>query len=490
MDRFGVFDDCFLVKWFYVHRHRFLWTSTLLQPGLFQRTNGYSTTNILIFDDNLQIDQTMIRQLTALHLLLLSQTASSIAQSINTARRLDGDDAYFQYDLSQFSLRFEKCQYVKMYDDDMAQDEDRDTPLALRHFVLFNMCPTDSCDSSCVSSGSYGRYVTDVQTYLQYTVENQQRYIEDFCESCNENCQNNNEDDAEDKEEAGDDGLNDDQDNNNDAANSYDCSCVDRCDRYDNLEDYGYVDASQYIQCQEFQQNNNNKDGENDENENNNNNEDGSAIYIGPRCSTSGTKVSIGVFSDEDCAEPLENVDLETLLGAKLSYHLLTHSYDSNNKKVCLSCAEQKKDNEGEQEEQGNNEQQGGDDAVDSDEVNEMCEGLYNSAAKCESKTGLQNGFIQTAKEEDEYENQSENEVLACTFIDSLNWRSYTETGEINVQERQHVVLRETTYHQKIALGGLTVVIVTLLGLMEYFRQKIESVGPRVELLGPKSTIA
>lgn len=48
-------------------------------------------------------------------------------------------DDYFQYDLSQFSVRFEKCQYVKMYDDNLAENQYSDSPLALKHFVVYRL---------------------------------------------------------------------------------------------------------------------------------------------------------------------------------------------------------------------------------------------------------------------------------------------------------------------------------------------------------------
>ena len=78
-------------------------------------------------------------------LLLVTLACSSAAdasfQSL-TSRSLE-DNPEFQYALSDFSVKFKKCQYVKMYDDDLASNSYSTTVLALRHFVVFKLCPVD-----------------------------------------------------------------------------------------------------------------------------------------------------------------------------------------------------------------------------------------------------------------------------------------------------------------------------------------------------------
>jgi len=383
----------------------------------------------------------MWRVLTGLLLTTATVRASTSAAAV--IRRLQDDDAaYFEYDLSAFSLRFEKCQFVKMYDDDLAQDEDSTTPLALKHFVVFRLCPSDSCDKCEV----YGTYTLDVENYLEMTIENQAQDFEDMCENCNEQCNGDGD---------------------------YCSGCGKTCYLYDNLEASGYVDASQYIQCQQL-------DLQNDDDGNNNAaDDDGAAIalYIGPRCN-SGNSITIGLFSDENCFEPIEDgsMDIEEILGAKLSYHLLRHTYSSTDS-VCLSCAE------------GVYEADDDQDAADEDNVNEMCENIYKASAKCETETGLTNGFIQTNREDEDYENQVENEFMACTFIKSLIWNSYTETGEINFQDTQDVIVRQMTQNQKISVGLLGGVFAGLLGLLLYFHLKIKEAS-QPDLVSPGGSLA
>jgi hypothetical protein len=348
-----------------------------------------------------------------------------------------------------------------MWDDELAQDEDSDSPLALKHFVVYRLCPTDSCESNC-DDAVYGTYTLEVGDYLDITIENQRQDFENMCQNCDEEC---NED------------------------GQYCSGCGKICYQYENLEARGYIDASDYVECQQLNIENGN-DGNQNEDEKEEEQDGGQEeqddgqgrrldenlqLYIGPRCSSSGKSIKIGVFADENCWEPVDDADVEELLGAKLSYHLLAHTYSSDDS-VCLSCKEQREEeNDGNDDDGGNNEANERD-QYDADDVNEMCENLYNSAAKCESETGL-NGFVQVNREEEDYENQVENEFMACTFINSLLWNSYSEKGEIIFQEPQDVIIRELTKKQAVSLGILALAMLSLFGLMYYFQRKISSIS-------------
>jgi hypothetical protein len=85
-------------------------------------------------------------------------------------------------------------------------------------------------------------------------------------------------------------------------------------------------------------------------------------------------------------------------------------------------------------------------------------------------------GFVQTSREEEDYENQAENEFLACTFINSLIWNSYTEDGEINVKAPQDVIIRVVTRKQMIAMSTLGCTIALILALMFYLDRKINQI--------------
>jgi hypothetical protein len=373
-------------------------------------------------------------------LSVVSSVSSSISEGEAKSlirRHLDQDDygydQEFSYDLTDFSLRFDRCQYVKTYDDDLAQDEDSGTPLAVQHFIVFRLCPTDECDTC---SDTFGRYVTQLDDYLAATVEAQANSFDSMCENCQERCNEDGE---------------------------YCTGCGKLCYRYENLEATGYVDAANYIECQQLELNND--DDQND----NQGDDDGYSMYIGPRCSADGDRVLLGLFSDEYCLEPYLYAEPEEYLNANISYHLLAHT-TSNDGSVCLSCAESDEDQE------NDNDQQ------DADDVNEMCENVYNEAAKCESKYGI-DGFIQVNREEEQFENQAENEFMVCNFIESLLWGSYTETGEINFDAEQDVIYRDITGVQKAAVTILTLSVGGLFAVAYFTQKQIERTLPKINLV-------
>ena len=354
-------------------------------------------------------------------LLSVSLAAGESASSGNAAVTPRRAEETFEWDLTDFSVRFERCQYVKAYDDELAEAEGSETVLAMKHFVVYKLCPSDSC-GSC--DGVHGEYVTDVDDFLAATVEYQKEALEYECENCNERCNDNGE---------------------------YCDGCGQLCYQYDNLEANGYVDASNYIQCQQVNGGDDDNDG-------------GNAIYIGPKCSKTQNEIVIGLFTDAYCLEPYYDKDVEDVIGAKLSYYILANIQSSDGS-VCLSCAE-------------NADNQNQNDANDYDNVNEMCEELYASSGKCESKYGLEGGFIQTNYDNGNYENQVENEFMVCTYINSLIWNSYTETGEINIVDDQDEIIREITTLQKVSLSAVTISLVSLAAYALYLTNRIEKASP------------
>lgn len=372
---------------------------------------------------------------------MLSIDAATATVQNDVLRSLNDNEFYnynmnYAYDLSKYSVVFEHCQDVKMYDDDLAADEDATSPLARRHFVVFRLCPTDTCSEECDSN--FGRYATDVETFLTSTVNYQETDMEDMCQNCQEEC-----------DEYGES-----------------CSgCGKTCYDYENMENLGYLDAANYVECQEIQNENAEQNqGENDENQNDD--QQWQQLFVGPACTSSGT-IGIGLFSDENCMEPETNYELEDILGAPLSFTLLSHSLNKK-KTSCLGCAENN----------GGDQNQNQNDANDVDDVNEMCEDLYDSAAKCESKTGIYNGFIQTAKEDNDYENQVETEFLSCGFIDQLIFNSYTEHGEINLKTSPYIISRVTTTTQIVALTMLSFSLAGLVFLIYRYNKRIQEVDP------------
>merc|ERR1719203_2038147 len=303
----------------------------------------------------------------------------------------------------------------------MAENEEAGSVLATNRFVIFRLCPSESC------SYSYGEYLVDMETYLQSAVEYHQEQQEEMCNYCNEIC-------------ASDDDGNARKLRKLEQAVSCD-TCVEECEDIENMEDNGYVDATNFIQCQQL--------GEQD---------DGTAYYAGAMCSSSGERIKIGVFSDEDCSQYEKNLSADDYLDAKLSYGLLKHVYSTEG----VSCVKPNWEvqEENEDEEQNEEEEEEEEEEV---EINQMCQELYQGAGKCESI----HGFAEAIVNYENYENQASQEELVCEFIKTMKKGAYDESGEIILRSRITAVegATATTGGQKF---GLTVFILGTVGLAYY----------------------
>ena len=429
------------------------------------------------------------------------------------------DDTYFAYnDLSKYSIKYEKCQFVKMYDDELAALQQQQqgqsssvSPLATRHFVVYRLCPSDTCGSTTGSASSssnvcgstdptavYGTYTMTVHEYLYYTVAYQKQVLEQSCNFCNAYCLSSSASSSSSSSTS--------PYCTTDCTNSLCRTCSMTCDAYQSFTTAmangatNLADAADYITCQKL-----NNDGDAANNNNENADDDAVQYYIGPYChqsvatstETAPTYISIGLFSDEYCYSPVTNVNMTQLLGGvTLSYHLFQHTNtastsssssknkNTNNPMQCLSCFESN---------QNYNNQN---DVNDVDDVNEMCENLYTTSAKCESTTGLSDGFIQmnggnnnnNNDDENNHQypnnnNQVENEFMVCTFIQSLLYNSYTETGVINLKVSQDYIVRVTTERQRTALILILLTILGLVGTIHYYHRRLQGL-----LLLPQSS--
>jgi hypothetical protein len=298
-------------------------------------------------------------------------------------RKLEDGSAY-QVDISAYSIKFQRCQFVKSYDDDLAADADMPTVLATKRFIVFRLCPDNNCQTC---NYNYGEYLVDLETYLGATIDYQQESQEEKCYACQTYC--NLDDDA-----------NDDANNNAERKlQNYmygvDCdSCYQECMKIENMEENGFIDATTFTECQMIY------DPDDD---------DKAALYAGPMCASSGYKIKIGVFTDQYCSilDPSKDVDDYLMSDGgtqmKLSHALLKTVYADGS---CVACG-------------GGGDDDGG--------TNEMCEELYQDSAKCETTNGFNNGSYNG------YDSQLEQESIVCDFIDSIKAGSYDEYGEIVV---------------------------------------------------------
>jgi hypothetical protein len=378
---------------------------------------------------------------------------SLVSRAVPTAnsqlRRLDQQQAEeaFEVNIASYSIQFEQCQFVKSYSAELAKDDASTTVLSTERFVLFRLCP-GNC-TSCTAN--YGEYLVDLDSYLESTVEYFQAYQEAMCEACNQNCyqaannaQAGDDAAAADNAAAGDDAAAaDNGGNRNLGKNKFynlapDCTtCLDECDLIDNMEANSVIDATNYLQCQQAYL-------PDDAN---------TAVYLGPICASSGSKIKIGVFTDADCLNIDDSKEVESVsvngVTMSLSNLLLKSTYTN----TCISCKEPVEQNENAE----------GDANEDADEVIELCEQLYDDAAKCENAHGFANSYGTYAG----YENQLAEENVVCEYMNSLRAGTYDESGEIILtgSSAHSKSGKSTTGGQKFAL---TFFILGTVGLAVY----------------------
>lgn len=196
--------------------------------------------------------------------------------------------------LSQYSSSFEKCQRVKYYSDEAAQNNEG--PLAVKQFVLFRLCGnsdwSDTSAGRCSNCNSnYGEYVIEAVDYLDATVQYADQMLQQLCDNCN----------------------------------GYQCPT--ECKYYqDDVEDY--LNAADFIECQQVSEF-----------------DDGTPIYAGPRCSSDGSSIRIAAFTDQYCWYPMKDVDLKSILGYSISHHLFQFAAFSS--RSCINCGDDDDDDDG-----------------------------------------------------------------------------------------------------------------------------------------------
>jgi len=347
-------------------------------------------------------------------------------------RKLEQEEQ--EVDLTGYSIKFEKCQFVKQYDAEEGGGEENDSILSTKRFVIFRLCPDSSC-SSC--NYNYGEYLIDMETYLEATLEFKNEQQENYCQTCNQ-C----------VEWAAEEAENDDQ-NGNDEENdeAWKCqnintnSCYEECQNIENMEENGYMDASEFVECQQLDYEDNY----------------GNQFFAGAMCASSGTRIKIGIFTDEDCSNYDSSLEVENYLqngdgyNMKLSYHLLKQTFASD--ECVASCLQEDEDQN----------QQNDDEDEKEPETAEVCENLYEAAGKCEKNHGFESQIVNY----ENYDNQVRNEELVCDFISSLQAGHYDQTGEIVVNGGRTTMGggSATTGGQKFAL---TFFILGSVGLAGY----------------------
>ncbi|EJK74108.1 hypothetical protein THAOC_04242 [Thalassiosira oceanica] len=325
-----------------------------------------------------------------------SKTGRSI---MSKARRLDQGDMTWA---ANYSIKFEKCatsnDYYGGYFGGNNNNQNNNGNAAgyngmyEQRLVHFKLCPSDTCGSDCSNGADYVVDMSEfVEAYLEEKAEAQEKACETAKQSCEYNCQNANDDETQCLNDLGltecmEDDQNQDQ-GEGQQGEEFDLQEAMECRRLDVDEE-----AAQYYA---YQNNMNNGNWNNQQN-----GQQQMEFFVGPYCSSDGMSILLGVFMDEVCSfEAPSGVYERFNYGQSLPYS--SESLISNE---CISCMEVKEDeNQNQENENGDNNNQQEEEEV---EVKEMCERLYEPAAKCEG--GLTNIYGL-------YPN-----TMGCQFIDGL----------------------------------------------------------------------
>lgn len=326
---------------------------------------------------------------------------------INKARKLENNQDYDNTFIAKYSIKFQGCHHVPQWNDE-ANDEE-DVRVLTKRLVRFRLCPTDTCtsDSWDGCSSDYGDYVVDLETFTTAYWESMLENQEMQCEAAREIC----------------------GDSNYCLAQNGMQECIENENQGDDdvakaMEEF---DPIEFMECREY----------NFENGNQMYDEYGEEVnfFIGPFCADQGGSINLALFTDETCTAFYSDGDTYFKNNAGFD---LPFSEDSMIPTDCLQCKEY------EDEDQNN-----GQDNNDNDDVNQVCEEVYDMSGKCETN-------MQSAT----YPNEG-----ACNYISGI--RIVKQNGSIATYSV------EASSAASICIGIFTTSAVLLAAYVYYLKTKI-----------------
>ena len=305
----------------------------------------------------------------------------------------EADDAFAAFgglNLTQYALKYLGCQNIHTFSDDMVEDNDASGILAMNRFVVFRLCPKQSCSNynqyGC--DYNYGEYTIPMDDYLAvmqyYHIQQYQTYCQ-TCNSCmtrgrysyNENAQqqqNNNRDLEENYNNnnynnqnynnynnggggqyynyANDDANNNYNNNNNNAGDDQAAANDDMMYANDDDGAYNATDDDDGINCYYKDVCAAYLDACDEEMFTDDNymsysanyaqyfqcaefNVGGAVSYLGPHCRSDGFTIGIGIYQDQYCSSYIgDMVDMEQVTGQAFDDEYLSPYYP----KQCISC--------------------------------------------------------------------------------------------------------------------------------------------------------
>lgn len=280
----------------------------------------------------------------------IMQNLVARAKPANERKLADQEDQYqnYAFDMSQYSIKYAGCQSVLTWSDEQAEDEESETVFTPKRFVVFRLCPTNSCNQYSVNgcSSDFGEYLIQLDDYIDVVSEYYETKYQNYCAYCQPCYQDDDNgrrlnDDAVANDDvaaaANDDAAavaNDDAAAaaNDDAAEANDDGAAEEdaeaCDEENCADSYDYcyydddnvrMDVREFLGCIAVEDDN------------------GNDYYLSPHCSNDGFSVKMGVFSDEDCMNYVgDEISVYDILG----FDLDSAGFQGYFPRDCTSCLE------------------------------------------------------------------------------------------------------------------------------------------------------
>jgi len=269
--------------------------------------------------------------LALLSTLLSSTAASTISTTsklgknlLSKARRVEdgGEQGDYAW-LSNYAIQYDSCHTVTEYNFEEGGGDE--SPIYKNRLVKFKLCPANKCGYGC----SGPEYLVDIMTFVNLYTENKLNDEEAACENVRETC---------DCEYAYDDDVCE--------AECYQAAGLSYC--IENDDDGEEFDLQEYLECQQIY-------------------EDGYGVpyYVGLKCSDSGEKINLAVFTDEFCTQEGELTYYNKATGGQN----LPYRYENIVAENCIDCQDIEYDEYG---------------YAQNYDLKEVCTESYEVAAKCE----------------------------------------------------------------------------------------------------------
>jgi hypothetical protein len=133
----------------------------LVSPHLAILSTILATSNAKSFKPDSTPNSGAIRDAILKKATLITPEVSRQLRSQQNERELSDDYNYyaksstfsnaFGFNPSLFSLSYSRCAQVKQFDDQMAAREDTKSVFTTKHFAIFRLCPSKSCDPYAIA---------------------------------------------------------------------------------------------------------------------------------------------------------------------------------------------------------------------------------------------------------------------------------------------------------------------------------------------------